>query len=100
MLDALLETRARRRHPVPVLARAARCCAWPVRCSRSWSPPGCPALPVGRLRIFADVVARILVSYTVMPPDQPIDDVAAALADICIDGLVRLTTPNGGAQPS
>jgi AcrR family transcriptional regulator len=47
-----------------------------------------PTLPVGRLRIFADAVARILVSYTVMPPDQPIDDVAAALADICVDGLV------------
>jgi tetracycline repressor-like protein len=47
-----------------------------------------PGLAVGRLRIFADAIARLLVSYTVSPPDHPIDDVAAALADICIDGLV------------
>jgi len=47
-----------------------------------------PQLPVGRLRVFADAVARLLVSYTVSPPDQPIDEVAGALADICVNGLV------------
>jgi len=46
-----------------------------------------PTVSVGRMRIFADVVARILVSYTVMPPDQPVDQVAAALADVFVDGL-------------
>jgi len=46
-----------------------------------------PTVPVGRMRIFADVVARILVSYTVMPPDQPVDQIAATLADVFIDGL-------------
>jgi len=46
-----------------------------------------PTLAVGRLHIFADAVARLLVSYTVSPPDLPIDDVAAAVASICVDGL-------------
>jgi AcrR family transcriptional regulator len=46
-----------------------------------------PTVPVGRMRIFADVVARILVSYSVMPPDQPVDQIAATLADVFIDGV-------------
>ena len=46
-----------------------------------------PTVPVGRMRVFADMVARILVSYTVMPPDQPVDQIAATLADVFIDGV-------------
>ncbi|HXX88869.1 MAG TPA: TetR/AcrR family transcriptional regulator [Acidimicrobiales bacterium] len=46
-----------------------------------------PGLAVRRLRIVADAVARLLVSYTVSPPDHPVEDVAAVLADVCVDGL-------------
>jgi len=46
-----------------------------------------PTMAVGRMRIFGDMVARILVSYTVMPPDQPVEQVAATLADVFVDGL-------------
>jgi len=47
-----------------------------------------PGLGVGRLRIFADAIARLLVSYTVSTPDYPIDEVAEVLASICVDGLI------------
>ncbi|MGH9246959.1 MAG: TetR family transcriptional regulator [Acidimicrobiales bacterium] len=46
--------------------------------------------PVGdtaRVRAFADAVVRLLVSYAVNPPDTPVDEIAATLADVLVHGL-------------
>lgn len=44
-------------------------------------------LSVARVRTFADALARLLVSYTVNPPEVPVEVVAAGLADIFTRGL-------------
>ncbi len=55
-----------------------------------------PTLPVGRLRIFSELLARLLVSYTVSPPAQAPEDLAADLADLFLDGLVPTPAPTAG----
>jgi AcrR family transcriptional regulator len=46
-----------------------------------------PHLSPATLRRAADATSRLLVSYTINPPDDATDDVAAGLADLILDGL-------------
>ena len=44
-------------------------------------------LPVARVHAFSDGMARLLVSYAVNPPEQPVEEVAAHLAAVVSGGL-------------
>lgn len=44
-------------------------------------------VPVARVRAFTDGVARLMVSYAVNPPTEPVDELAAHLAAVLSDGL-------------
>lgn len=44
-------------------------------------------VPVARVRAFSDGVARLMVSYAVNPPTEPVDELAAHLAAVLSDGL-------------
>ena len=46
-----------------------------------------PHLSAVHIRRAADTVTRLVVSYAINPPDDPIDEVAASLADLIVDGL-------------
>jgi hypothetical protein len=47
-----------------------------------------PDLPAVRLRRFADIITRLLISYAVSAPDDPPEVVAKAVASILIDGAL------------
>ena len=46
-----------------------------------------PHLTDPQIRRLADTGARLVISYAVNPPDDPIEDVAAGLADLFVSGL-------------
>ena len=56
-----------------------------------------PDLDEVRLRRLADVLARLLVSYSVNAPDDPPEVVAASIADLVTSGV--LARPTGKVRP-
>lgn len=46
-----------------------------------------PHLGTTQLELAADVAARLLVSYAINPPDADVDDTAAGLADLIVNGV-------------
>lgn len=46
-----------------------------------------PHLPPATVRRGADALTRLLVSYAINPPDDPVDEVAAGLADLFLNGV-------------
>ena len=44
-------------------------------------------LSPGQIRRAADAITRLIVSYTVNPSEDPLDEVASGLADLIIDGV-------------
>lgn len=46
-----------------------------------------PHVAETQLALVADVAARLLVSYTINPPDADVDDTAAGLADLIVNGV-------------
>jgi AcrR family transcriptional regulator len=46
-----------------------------------------PHLSPATIRRAADATTRLFVSYAINPPDDPVDDVAAGLADLICNGL-------------
>lgn len=46
-----------------------------------------PHLTERELGRIADMSTRLIISYTINPPDDDVDDVAAGLADIITDGI-------------